>query len=181
MGGTTFTTDTIPGTDVERAFNDTRAEAQHEYGHGGYTGTIAEKNDYVIIRREPLPPAEAETLAERLLREDDERISDKWGPAGAIPIAIRPTRAERAAIPPGWYDSDRDATTAALGSLTLAAGETAVVPPRPLAGVQRYRASTPMGGKRNRFHVGADQSFEVTVEYGEPRHSGWLFFGWASC
>jgi len=41
------------GKNVQEAFNDAVSEAQYENGHGGYSGTIAEKHSFVLIK----PPA----------------------------------------------------------------------------------------------------------------------------
>jgi hypothetical protein len=77
----------IKGDSLADAFSQARSNAQHLYGHGGYTGTIAEKHDYVTIIDEPLHPAAAAALAERLITAEDQRIADKRGPAGVIPVA----------------------------------------------------------------------------------------------
>jgi len=90
MGGTTFE-HYAPGVDVNDAFKRAHEEASYEHGHGGYTGTIAEKGSFTIITRTPLLEREAEALAQRLINDDDVRISDKWGPAGAIPV-VKATR-----------------------------------------------------------------------------------------
>lgn len=77
------------GKDVDEAFDKAVKNAQYESGHGGYTGTIAEKNEYIIINYKPphtLPRKEFE-YAEKLISEDDKRINNKWGPAGAIRLA----------------------------------------------------------------------------------------------
>lgn len=75
-----------PGTGVEQAFINAKEEATWEFGHGGYTGTIAEKGDFVLVVDNPMSPAAAEQYAQYLLESDDERIRDKRGPAGAIPV-----------------------------------------------------------------------------------------------
>lgn len=85
MGGTTFETD-AQGETVQEAFRAAREQALYDYGHAGYTGTIAEKDGWTVISQTPLPAEDAQALADKLLQEDDPRISDKWGPAGAIPI-----------------------------------------------------------------------------------------------
>lgn len=90
MGGTTFD-HYAAGADVATAFRAARDEAAYEHGHGGYSGTIAEKPDYVIITNTPLLEVEANGLIDRLIDNDDPRIRDKWGPAGAIPV-IKSTR-----------------------------------------------------------------------------------------
>ncbi|SCG08138.1 hypothetical protein GA0115259_112443 [Streptomyces sp. MnatMP-M17] len=81
MGAYDFIT---PGSDqdVENAFLGAKEEAAWEFGHGGYTGTIAEKSDFVLVADSPMSPAAAEKYAQHLLESDDERIRDKWGPAG---------------------------------------------------------------------------------------------------
>jgi hypothetical protein len=83
MGASPFTT-TAHGPTAQQAFNEAVDEACCECGNGGYSGTIAEKTDFVQI---PLPKgAEPFKEANRLIHEDDERISDKWGPAGVFEL-----------------------------------------------------------------------------------------------
>lgn len=84
MGATTFLV-TQQGIDPAQAFTSARATAKFETGHGGYTGTIAEKDHFVLIARSPLWLSAAQRQAQALLDADDDRIIDKWGPAGAIP------------------------------------------------------------------------------------------------
>jgi hypothetical protein len=38
------------GSSPDKAFASAQSEACHEYGHGGYTGTLAEKEGYVLIK-----------------------------------------------------------------------------------------------------------------------------------
>jgi hypothetical protein len=71
---------------TQEAFRHARDEAAHESGHGGYSGTIAEKNDFTRISK-VASKAEAYELASRMIENDDRRIADKWGPAGCIEIA----------------------------------------------------------------------------------------------
>lgn len=85
MGGTTFD-QLVPGTSVRAAYDTAVDEAIHEYGHGGYSGTIKEKSGYNVITHEVMTPAQATTLAYDLIEKSDPRIDDKWGPAGAIPV-----------------------------------------------------------------------------------------------
>lgn len=85
--------------------------AKHQYGHAGYTGTIAEKDTVVEIEcgDVPLPTLDqAVEHANRLIDEGDERIEDKWGPAGAIGVwrnddTNRPVRAGWVLF--GWASS----------------------------------------------------------------------------
>lgn len=81
MGAETFF-QTASGKTAREAFDNAVREALYNYGHAGYTGTIAEKQDYVVIG----VPQEvsAEDYALKLVDESDGRVDDKWGPAGCI-------------------------------------------------------------------------------------------------
>jgi hypothetical protein len=83
MGGTTFSC-TAQGGTVGEAFHNAVEQALYDYGHAGYTGTIAECEGYTVIQSLPLTMAEAVNLGNKLIDDDDPRINDKWGPAGAI-------------------------------------------------------------------------------------------------
>jgi hypothetical protein len=91
MGATDFAT-RVPkyGRTAKQAFADAVSDAQHEYGHGGYTGTIAEKSGFTMVT-----PQVGETPCQchdRLLRAvcGESRTSgwnpfdDKWGNAGCL-------------------------------------------------------------------------------------------------
>ncbi len=70
------------GKTAKEAFIAAREDALYDYGHRGYTGTIAEKTEFVII---PVPEGiEPTAFMDKLMDEDDPRINDKWGPAGCI-------------------------------------------------------------------------------------------------
>jgi hypothetical protein len=70
--------------DAKQAFTKARDEALYDHGHSGYSGTIAEKGKFVII---PVPQGtNPYDYANKLMEEDDPRISDKWGPAGCIEV-----------------------------------------------------------------------------------------------
>ena len=81
MGAHSFI-DRAKGRNAREAFDTLVDQAAWENGHGGYTGTIAEKSEFVMIPLNIIEAAEA--TAERLIREGDPRIEDKWGPAGCI-------------------------------------------------------------------------------------------------
>jgi hypothetical protein len=107
MGATTFST-TAVGKTADAAFTEARNEALYQYGHNGYTGTIAEKRSYQLItdslesiraRYERLPEPELrrfvlaglqegkrEYMAAALLDLNDPRIDNKYGPAGCIDL-----------------------------------------------------------------------------------------------
>lgn len=75
-----------PGESAKEAFEAATEEARYLHGHGGYSGTLAEKHSFVIVEKDPLPLREAQKRAYDLIEDEDERIRDKWGPAGAIPV-----------------------------------------------------------------------------------------------
>lgn len=72
------------GADLQKAFLDARDEALYEYGHRGYTGSIAEKPE-VELRGDgkPLTMKDAEAFADKDLNDNDH---NKWGPAWAVPF-----------------------------------------------------------------------------------------------
>ena len=83
MGAEVFTT-TAKGSDARNAFIGAVREAQYECGHGGYTGTIAEKDGFTVI---PLEEGrEPYEYAGELIDECDRRVNDKWGPAGCFEL-----------------------------------------------------------------------------------------------
>jgi len=81
MGAEVFFT-TSSGKTAHEAFDEAVRRARYEHGHGGYTGTIAEKGNLTVI---PLPEGEeAAAFADGLIDDCDHRVDDKWGPAGCI-------------------------------------------------------------------------------------------------
>lgn len=73
------------GRSAREAFQNAVDEALYESGHGGYTGSIAEKRSFIEI---PLPQGEkAGDYAYKLIDSCDPRVDDKWGPAGCIKIS----------------------------------------------------------------------------------------------
>lgn len=94
MGATTFVQGKS-GKSADDAFWDAAEDARYEYGHRGYTGTIAEKSSYVMIE---LPEGRSvEEFINELIEEGDPRIDDKWGPAGCIDLG--PTKEGK----DGWH------------------------------------------------------------------------------
>lgn len=95
MGASSFIVE-ASGKTVNAAFARATEQARYERGHGGYTGTIAEKNAFTLItipasytpareqdRTDERRPA---AYADHLINEDDDRVCNKWGPAGAIDL-----------------------------------------------------------------------------------------------
>ncbi len=85
MGADTFV-NYAEGADASQAFNAACEEALYDHGHSGYSGTIGEKQSFTVLRQ-PMLREDAEAVAWKLIDKDDPAISDKWGPAGAIPVA----------------------------------------------------------------------------------------------
>ncbi len=83
MGATTF--DVLStGSGPKEAFRKAVDRACYDHGHSGYTGTIAEKSEFINIR---LPDgADPYEYVNKLINDCDERIDDKWGPAGCLEI-----------------------------------------------------------------------------------------------
>lgn len=73
------------GPSAAAAFKTARAQAQYEHGHGGYSGTLAEKNEFVLIE---VPAGVApQAYATELMDKSDPRIDNKWGPAGCVKLS----------------------------------------------------------------------------------------------
>lgn len=89
MGAETFF-QLSKGKTAAAAFKAAVEQAQYDYGHSGYTGTVAEKDSFVKIpfavdhSNTAEPWRQAEAFADRLISDRDSRIDDKWGPAGCI-------------------------------------------------------------------------------------------------
>lgn len=83
MGASTFIT-TSEQNDPQVAFSELVQQAKFEYGFGGYSGSIGEKDSFLVASHSSRSLDDAVALADRLL--DDDRFSDKWGPAGALPL-----------------------------------------------------------------------------------------------
>ena len=80
MGACDFMTRASGDTPAE-AFRKAVADAKHEHGHRGYTGTIAEKHSFRMVT--PRPGETPYDCANRLLDADE---FDKYGDAGCINV-----------------------------------------------------------------------------------------------
>ncbi|MFI8909126.1 hypothetical protein CLM85_12835 [Streptomyces albidoflavus] len=163
------------GTDAQKAFEGAVEDARYEYGNRGYTGTIAEKDDFTVVTTTPMPLNEANEYAGRLLDADDSRVSDKRGPAGAVPVLTGERTVEliitTADAPPGGFEgSYEDAARALLTARgMLAEGEEVAY------GVTGSYELHPI---TRRPYTG---TMKVPLVNGPLKHTGWLFFGVASC
>lgn len=82
MGGMTFFNEG-KGSSPGNVFRELVEDALYDYGHAGYTGTIGEKDQYVMIEL-PDGYSDPRAYADKLIEEGDPRVDDKWGPAGCI-------------------------------------------------------------------------------------------------
>lgn len=90
------------GEDVGEAFSKATDHARFMYGHGGYSGTLAEKFEYVMLSSVPRTMAEAEAFMRT--PEAEVATDDKWGPAGAIRV-VDPERKLNGWLFFGWASS----------------------------------------------------------------------------
>jgi hypothetical protein len=80
-GGSDFTV-FVKGHDAQRAFKQAVDDARHERGHGGYSGSIAEKGSFKLRSSKPMSMSEAQHFVDQDIEDND-----KWGPAFAVPIS----------------------------------------------------------------------------------------------
>ncbi len=87
MGACDFTA-VAEGKTAEEAFRVAVDQAKWEHGHGGYTGTIAEKDEFLVVPGDPVPLKDAFAMADKIILSDDgdKNYCDKWGPCGAIEL-----------------------------------------------------------------------------------------------
>lgn len=77
------------------AFSLVKEQAQYEHGHGGYTGTIAEKFNYRSVGRVH-SKEEAEEKIKECMETEGHFCQDKWGPAAMLEL-VEDNRIK------GWY------------------------------------------------------------------------------
>lgn len=85
MGGVTFETVAF-GKTPEEAFNKAREEAREWHGRAPYSGTIKEKDTFTEIPKEEYKGRDRRKFARELISDGDDRVDDKWGPAGAVSL-----------------------------------------------------------------------------------------------
>lgn len=72
------------GADVQKAFDAAHDKALYDYGHRGYTGSLAEKHEFALRNDgKPVLSTRAVSFADDDLDENDH---DKWGPAWAVAV-----------------------------------------------------------------------------------------------
>ena len=101
MGAMDFVHEVV-GKTAQAAFKAACETAAYDHGHGGYTGTIAEKSEFIMVA---VPAGKnPHEFAEDLIHDDNSKISDKWGPAGCIDLGpVSPK--ERRYLFFGWASS----------------------------------------------------------------------------
>ncbi|WP_345638637.1 hypothetical protein [Rugosimonospora acidiphila] len=167
MGADTFEVYS-DGRDVHDAFRTAVDAVAWEHGHGGYTGTIAEKSEFVIITKRAMSYDDATRMADDLLNRDDSRVADKWGPAGAIPVK-KPTRTVRLDNLPARALTGRPSEHVAEMS-RIARDRQLVTDAETVTKGDRLTSDS--------FSLTVTKDPAVTAAQTEP--DGWLFFGWAS-
>lgn len=182
------------GTDPAAAFLAACDGARSEHGHS-YSGTIAEKDDYVIITATPMDPEQAQTLAADLMHRADPRIDDKWGPAGAIAVR-QPMRTVTVDRLEGTTTNTWPLDGQALAHITTIARQRGLINPRETVETGRLISHRPTNRPHQRpARTGSspgpaityvEGTAQLTVRKdrdalaGQTRPDGWLFFGWAS-
>ena len=87
MGAKDFIIEGI-GDTAEAAFKELVRRAEHDFGTKGYTGTIAEKDEFIMVEKPEGVPARV--FARKVLREKlNPSIHRTYGPAGAIQTGDR--------------------------------------------------------------------------------------------
>jgi hypothetical protein len=88
------------GATADDAFCTAKDQAFYDYGHRGYTGTIAEKPGFVMV--ECPEDRDEEEFAEELMRNDDPRILSKWAEACCIDMGEAGEGGKRNFLFFGW-------------------------------------------------------------------------------
>ncbi len=84
MGASEFFT-RASGKSAKEAFSAAVDNAAWQHGHGGYTGTIAEKGEFKMASQEVFETIEkAKEFAESKMSDDNHWCQDKWGPAACV-------------------------------------------------------------------------------------------------
>jgi hypothetical protein len=81
MGALEFSNTILTRQKPQEAFRDLVERARYANGHGGYTGTIAEKDDFAMV---PVPKRKSPyKVVDEIMQSDD---LDKWGPALCVEV-----------------------------------------------------------------------------------------------
>lgn len=91
MGANQFINKKSAKTAVE-AFRALVEEARCDSGHSGYTGTIAEKDDFRMVSAGATPTLE---FVEQCFDDSNHWCQDKWGPAACVDAGVARTSGHR--------------------------------------------------------------------------------------
>ncbi len=89
MGAEQFTCK-ARGKTAKEAFRAAVEEARYENGHGGYTGTIAEKSDFKMVT--PNQGESPRECIDRCMDDPNHFSDDKWGPAACVELSTEPDK-----------------------------------------------------------------------------------------
>ena len=84
MGAQQFDTESY-GKTAQEAFDNAVKQAQYDYGHSGYSGTIAEKNSFIVLGEFDNGKDAGEFMEKEFDREGS-AVDSEWGPAGCVKI-----------------------------------------------------------------------------------------------
>lgn len=93
MGGEMFCNKASAKT-AEEAFKSLVDKALYEYGHRGYTGTIAEKSGLGFKMETPRDGESPMACVERCHGDENHFSDDKWGPAACVDAGPDPKNPE---------------------------------------------------------------------------------------
>ena len=79
--GASYFEDRATGTNAQEAFDRAKEQAFYDYGHAGYSGSIAEKDSFKVFEL----PVDQE-LDSYIQELRDDQVADKWGDAGCIDL-----------------------------------------------------------------------------------------------
>ncbi len=104
MGASTFTV-VASGRTAKEAFLNAVDTARFEKGHGGYSGTIAEKHTMEYLSYAAVSLTRAMEIANVCLGSDTHWCSDKWGPAACVPVEEKGQDSQPQFLFFGWASS----------------------------------------------------------------------------
>ena len=74
------------GKDANEAFFSAREDALYKHGHGGYTGSIAEKNSFKLVTLTEAELTDLSLFNAKIDELIDTEFGNKWGAAGCVKI-----------------------------------------------------------------------------------------------
>ena len=180
MGATTFTT-SAKGRTAEEAFRTAREDACHWHGHGGYTGSIAEKGGLVLITddgRALRARVDAAVAALRVIARSV-REPGKTDPARLQARLEREVRGVELAISVWDLEGSKAEIARTLRGELKRLTELRKRCRARMTGAELADALIEIGDRRIRDKWGPAGCIDLTPR--KKRDKEFLFFGWASC